>query len=145
MTYPLHIILRYRLERQMIDGALKAADLPEAWHAGMQELLGVTPDTDADGCMQDVHWPSGAFGYFPSYTLGALAAAQIFAAATMADEVIMPAIAVGDFAPLNAWLRTHIHGSASRYSTEQTLQNATGKTLGVAAFKAHIEARYLAG
>ncbi len=143
VTYPLHIILRYRLERQLIDGTLKVIDLPEAWRSGMQELLGISPRSDADGCMQDIHWPSGAFGYFPSYTLGALAAAQIFAAATDQDPDIMPSIAHGNFAPLNAWLRTNIHGLASRYSSDEILERATGAPLGVAAFRAHLSARYL--
>ncbi|MGI9462469.1 MAG: carboxypeptidase M32, partial [Aestuariivirgaceae bacterium] len=109
VTYPLHIILRYRIERQLIAGTLKVVDLPAAWRFGMRELLGVVPETDTDGCMQDIHWPSGAFGYFPSYTLGALAAAQIFTAARGNDTTIIPAISKCDFAPLNDWLRTNIH------------------------------------
>ena len=143
VTYPLHIILRYRLELELISGALKVSDLPEAWRSGMKGLLGIEPANDADGCMQDIHWPSGAFGYFPSYTLGALAAAQIFAAAKAADPAIVSGIATGDFAPLNGWLRKNIHGSASRFSTEQTIERATGKPLGIDAFKAHLQARYL--
>ncbi|NNE21503.1 MAG: carboxypeptidase M32 [Rhizobiales bacterium] len=145
VTYPLHIILRYRLEQDLIGGALKVTDLPDAWHAGMKDLLGIAPDTDADGCMQDIHWPSGAFGYFPSYTLGALAAAQIFAAAKTDDAAIVPGIAKGDFAPLNGWLRQNIHGAASRFSTGHIIEQATGKPLSVDAFKAHLEARYLSG
>ncbi|MGI9465258.1 MAG: carboxypeptidase M32, partial [Aestuariivirgaceae bacterium] len=105
--------------------------------------LGVVPETDTDGCMQDIHWPSGAFGYFPSYTLGALAAAQIFTAARGNDTTIMPAISKGDFAPLNDWLRTNIHSSASRYTTSQIIERATGEPLGVAAFEAHLRSRYL--
>ena len=93
--------------------------------------------------MQDIHWPSGAFGYFPSYTLGALAAAQIFAAARAQDTDILPAIAKGDFAPLNAWLRKHIHGLASRYSTAEIIEQATGAPFSTAAFEDHLRARYL--
>ncbi len=143
VTYPLHIILRYRLERQLIAGTLKVVDLPAAWRFGMQELLGIIPEKDSDGCMQDIHWPSGAFGYFPSYTLGALAAAQIFTAARGNDTTIMPAIAKGDFAPLNDWLRTNIHSSPSRYTTSQIIERATGEPLGVTAFESHLRARYL--
>jgi len=145
VTYPLHIILRYRLEQDLIGGALKVTDLPDAWRAGMKDLLGIEPDNDADGCMQDIHWPSGAFGYFPSYTLGALAAAQIFAAAKSDDAAILPGIAKGDFAPLNGWLRQNIHRAASRFSTAHIIERATGKSLSVDAFKAHLEARYLSG
>ena len=143
-TYPLHIIMRTRLERAMIDGDLGAADLPAAWREGMARWLGVTPQDDRDGCMQDIHWYDGDFGYFPTYTLGALAAAQLFAAAQRADAAILPEIAVGEFAPLLAWLRTHVHRYASLRSTDEILSRATGAPLGTAAFKRHLEARSLA-
>ena len=109
-TYPLHVVMRTRLERAMIDGDLGVADLPAAWREGMARWLGVTPADDRDGCMQDIHWYDGDFGYFPTYTLGALAAAQLFAAAQRADAAVLPGIAAGEFAPLLAWLRTHVHG-----------------------------------
>ncbi|MCF4166527.1 carboxypeptidase M32 [Zavarzinia compransoris] len=145
VCYPSHVILRYRLERAMIAGDLAIADLPGAWNEGMAEVLGITPPNDADGCMQDIHWPGGAFGYFPTYTLGALAAAQLFSAATAADEAILPGIAEGDFGPLLAWLRPHVHEQGSRLSTDEILTAATGMPLGTAAFKAHLETRYLNG
>ena len=81
MTYPAHVILRFRLEQALIAGTLSVADLPGAWNEGFQALLGITPPDDARGCLQDIHWYDGAFGYFPSYTLGAMAAAQLMAAA----------------------------------------------------------------
>ena len=81
MTYPAHVILRFRLEQALVAGALSVADLPGAWNDGFQALLGMTPPDDARGCLQDIHWYDGAFGYFPSYTLGAMAAAQLMAAA----------------------------------------------------------------
>ena len=109
----------------------------------MRNLLGVTVPDDRDGCMQDIHWPSGAFGYFPSYTLGALAAAQIFTAAKKDDAQILPGIADGDFVPLNNWLRKNIHGAASRHSTAELLQQATGSPLDAEAFKTHLTSRYL--
>lgn len=93
--------------------------------------------------MQDIHWYSGAVGYFPTYTLGALAAAQLFAAATGADGAILKGIAAGDFAPLFVWLRENVHGHGSRLPTDLLLQRATGQKLGVEAFRAHLEARYL--
>jgi carboxypeptidase Taq len=145
VTYPLHVILRYRIERQLLAGELALADLPEAWRRGMRDLLGVEAPDDRDGCLQDIHWPSGSFGYFPTYTLGAMAAAQLFAAACEQDAAIKPGIAKGDFAPLLAWLKTKVHGRGSLdATTDDLLVHATGKPLGVAAFEAHLCARYLA-
>ena len=144
VTYPLHVMLRYRLERAMLAGDLALADLPGAWNDGMRELLGIVPPDDAQGCLQDIHWPDGAWGYFPTYTLGALAAAQLFAAARRAVPGLMEAISRGDFAPLLAWLRANVHGKASITGTDGILAEATGSTLGTADFKAHLESRYLA-
>jgi carboxypeptidase Taq len=143
MTYPLHVILRYRLEQAILEGDLALKDLPGAWNDLMRELLGVVPDDDRAGCLQDIHWYDGAFGYFPSYTLGALAAAQMFAAATRADPGIRPAIAQGDFAPLYRWLRPNVHARASRYDTPELIRRATGKSLAVGPFLVHLERRYL--
>lgn len=143
VTYPLHVILRYRLERAMIAGDLKLADLPGAWNEGMEKSLGVRPSTDTLGCLQDIHWPDGGWGYFPTYTMGALAAAQLFAAARAADPDIEPRLARGDFAPLYHWLRENVHSQGSLLSTDALLEQATGAPLGTAAFKAHLKARYL--
>ena len=143
VTYPLHIMLRYRLERAILGGDLALADLPGAWNDGMKGLLGIVPPNDALGCLQDIHWPDGAWGYFPTYTLGALAAAQLFAAARKALPDLMVAIGKGDFAPLLAWLRTNVHGKGSISDTDTILTQATGTPLGTAAFKAHLESRYL--
>ena len=143
VTYPLHIVLRYRLERALLAGDLALADLPGAWNDGMKELLGIVPPNDSVGCLQDIHWPDGSFGYFPTYTLGALAAAQLFAAARKAVPDLLGSIGKGDFAPLLAWLRTNVHGKGSIAGTDAILAEATGAPLGVAAFKAHLESRYL--
>jgi carboxypeptidase Taq len=143
VTYPAHIILRYRLERALISGELTIADLPSAWNDAMAELLGLTPPSDREGCLQDIHWYDGAFGYFPTYTMGALAAAQIFAAATRQDDDIRPAIGRGDFSPLMRWLRSNIHSRASIAGTDDILREATGEPLGTSAFKAHLQSRYL--
>ena len=143
VTYPAHIILRYRLERALIDGDITVAELPLAWNDTMAELLGLTPASDREGCLQDIHWYDGAFGYFPTYTMGALAAAQIFAAATAQDADIKPSIGRGDFAPLMRWLRHNIHNQASKAGTNDILHKATGETLGTSAFKAHLQSRYL--
>jgi carboxypeptidase Taq len=143
VTYPLHIMLRYRLERALLAGDLLLADLPGAWNDGMRELLGIVPSDDALGCLQDIHWPDGGWGYFPTYTLGALAAAQLFAAARRAHPGLMEAIGRGDFAPLLGWLRANVHGKGSLSSTDEILTEATGAPLGTSAFKAHLETRYL--
>ncbi len=145
VTYPAHVILRYRLERELIGGTLAVKDLPEAWKAQMQSLLGVTPDTDADGCMQDIHWPDGTFGYFPTYTLGAMIAAQLFHAVQKEVAGLPELIRRGEFAPLFGWLRTHVHGFGSKLSSPDLLRSATGETLNTSYYKKHLETRYLAG
>ncbi len=143
MTYPLHVILRYRLERTMLAGDLAVEHLPEAWNAGMTDLVGYTPMSNAEGCLQDIHWPMGAFGYFPTYSLGAMGAAQIFQAALAADAAIPDGIVKGDFAPLLAWLRTNVHQQGSRYDPDDLMVRATGAALGPDAFLVHLRGRYL--
>lgn len=144
VTYPAHVILRYRLEKALIADAMPLSELPAAWNAGMTELLGVTVPNDRLGCLQDVHWPSGGWGYFPTYTLGAMTAAQIFEAACKAQPDILPGIGRGDFAPLLAWLRTHIHSQGCLLETDALLTQATGRPLDAGVFKAHLRARYVA-
>jgi len=143
VTYPAHVILRYRLEKAMIAGEMEPDDLPGAWNGGMTELLGITPPDDALGCLQDIHWYDGAWGYFPTYTLGAMAAAQIFAAATEAVPEIPDAIGRGDFVPLMAWLAQNVHGRASLTTTDALIEHATGKPLDPKVFQASLRARYL--
>ncbi|NKB56098.1 MAG: carboxypeptidase M32 [Alphaproteobacteria bacterium] len=143
VTYPAHVILRYRLERAMLAGDLAIADLPGAWNEGLQGLLGVTPPDDRRGCLQDIHWYDGAWGYFPTYTLGAMAAAQIFTAAVQADTDIPAGIAQGDFRPLMTWLAENIHGKGSLMSTGALIESATGRPFDDSAFKAHLRRRYL--
>ncbi len=143
VTYPAHVILRYRLEKALIAGEMTLADLPSAWNDGMKALLGVAVPDDRRGCLQDIHWPSGGWGYFPTYTLGAMTAAQIFDAACRAEPGILPGIGRGDFAPLVGWLRANIHGKGSLLSTDDLLTEATGRPLDAAVFKAHLRRRYL--
>lgn len=142
VTYPLHVILRYRLERAMLAGDLDPADLPGAWNDGMADLLGITPADDGEGCLQDIHWYMGAWGYFPTYTLGALAAAQLYAAATAQTPGMEDALANGEFGPLIGWLRSRIHERGSVASPAELIETATGQPLGTAVFRAHLEARY---
>lgn len=143
VTYPAHILLRYGLETAMIAGDLAISDLPGAFNDGMRELLGLDVPNDRLGCLQDIHWPSGSFGYFPTYTLGAMAAAQLFAAARADEPGIVPGLAGGDFSALRGWLRANVHAKGSLLETDELLTEATGKPLGVADFQAHLEQRYL--
>jgi carboxypeptidase Taq len=126
VTYNLHITLRFRLERELINGRLEAADLPEAWNAGMQRYLGLTPPDHRLGVMQDVHWAAGLFGYFPTYTLGNLYAAQFFARAREDLGELEPLFARGEFAPLLDWLRRHIHSQGARLRPRDLVRRVTG-------------------
>jgi carboxypeptidase Taq len=144
VTYPAHIILRYEIERPLIEGEIEAEDVPALWDAKMQELLGLdTRGNYKDGPMQDVHWPEALFGYFPCYSLGAMYAAQWFATMRRAMPDLDARIEVGDFAGLFDWLRTNIWTQASRWTTEELAVRASGETLNPAHFKAHLERRYL--
>jgi carboxypeptidase Taq len=143
MTYPAHVILRFRLEQALIAGTLAVADLPEAWNTGFNALLGITPPDNRRGCLQDIHWYDGAIGYFPCYTLGAMAAAQLMAAARKALPALDDSLAKGNLSPLTAWLTTHVHQHGARLGFNELLQAATGSPLNPAAFEAHLTARYL--
>ncbi|HSG88339.1 MAG TPA: carboxypeptidase M32 [Pseudomonadales bacterium] len=145
LTYPLHVILRFEMEKRLIDGSLAVADLPEAWDASMREMLDLsTGDDHRDGVMQDVHWFAGLVGYFPSYTLGAVMAAQFFDATRAAVPDIEDAIGRGEIAPLREWLRTEIHGRGSLLEMTDLLVAVTGRGLDVAPYVAHLERRYVA-
>jgi carboxypeptidase Taq len=143
VTYPAHVILRYRLERAMLAGDLAPAELPGAWAEGLRALLGVAPENDREGCLQDIHWYDGAWGYFPTYTLGALIAAQVFETARRNVPDLMRAIAVGEFSPLLDWLREQVHSKGSLLSTTQLVEDATGRPLATASFERHLRDRYL--
>ena len=144
MTYPAHIMVRFELEQALIAGGLAVADLPGAWNDVFHRALGLVPPDDALGCLQDIHWYDGAFGYFPSYTLGAMAAAQFMAAARRDAPALDAALGRGDFGPLLDWLRTRVHSQGSRLGFSDLLLAATGKPLDPADFEAHLAARYLA-
>ncbi|WP_417068000.1 carboxypeptidase M32 [Niveibacterium terrae] len=144
LTYPMHVILRYEIERALIAGELEAEDIPAAWDEKMQSLLGIDTRGDyRDGCLQDVHWTDGSFGYFPSYTLGAMYAAQFFAAMRQSLPDVETRIAAGDFSAINEWLKDAIWSQASRWETADLVQLASGEALNPAHFRAHLERRYL--
>jgi carboxypeptidase Taq len=143
LTYPAHVILRFRLERAMIAGELDVAGLPAAWNAGLKALLGIAPPDDGQGCLQDIHWYDGAFGYFPCYTLGAMAAAQLMQAARAQLGHLDAAFSRGDFTPLLDWLRMHVHNVGRRFDFNTILERASGRTLDATAFQLHLRRRYL--
>ena len=143
MTYPAHVLLRFNLEQALLSGDLAVADLPGAWNDGLTSLLGITPPDDTQGCLQDIHWYDGAIGYFPSYTLGAMAAAQLMAAARRELPDLERHFAQGDLSPLTGWLARHVHGLGASLGFNEILENATGETLNPDYFEAHLTARYL--
>ena len=143
MTYPAHVIMRFRLERALVSGNLAVADLPGAWNDSLKGLLGIVPPDDARGCLQDIHWYDGAFGYFPSYSLGAMAAAQLMATAMRQTQGMKTSMELGDLSPLMTWLRTHIHARGSVMGFNELLAEATGKPLDPEYFLTHLRQRYL--
>ena len=143
MTYPAHVILRFRLEQALISGDLKVPDLQAAWNEGLHELLGITPPDDAQGVLQDIHWYDGLIGYFPCYSLGAMAAAQLMATARREVPYLDTALSRGDLSPLVGWLRTKFHSQGSLHGFNGLLRHATGKPLDPQDFQAHLTARYL--
>jgi len=128
-TYNLHVLLRFELERALLHGDLSTADLPAAWNERMEEYLGVEPPDDARGCLQDIHWSGGAIGYFPTYTLGNLYAAQFFEQARKDLGDLDAQFARGEFAPLLGWLRVHIHSQGMKYPPRQLVRRITGQDL----------------
>lgn len=143
VTYPLHVMLRYELEQKLLSGDLPPEDLPAVWDARFEQLLGVRPPDVAQGCLQDIHWPEGMIGYFPTYSLGAMVAAQLFARFKETHPGWEDDISRGHFTPLTHWLRTNLHSKGSLLPTPQLIEDASGQPLGTSAFKAHLTARYL--
>ncbi len=142
ITYPLHVMLRYQLEKRLIEGEIDFKDVPEIWNQYMKEKLNVIVENDSQGCMQDIHWTDGSFGYFPTYTLGAISAAQFYHTARQNPDVEY-GIKRGDFSPLLTWLRKHVHGCGSEYSPAQLVKNATGQDLSCDIYINHLKNRYL--
>lgn len=143
LTYPAHVILRYEIERDLINGKIKHTDVPELWDAKMQEYLGLsTQGNFTNGCMQDIHWTDGAFGYFPSYTLGAMYAAQFMSAMKQTVNV-ESAIQSGDLSPIFNWLSENIWSKGSLLTTDELVKQATGDVLNAQFFQEHLRSRYL--
>lgn len=144
VTYPAHIMLRYQIERDLISGIIEVDDIPELWNELMHQYLGIGTEGDyRNGCMQDIHWTDGSFGYFPSYTLGAMYAAQFFAAMTQQFPAIKTALAEGNIHPAMQWLKSHIWEQGSLHSTDKLVSQATGEILNPEYFHQHLRNRYL--
>ncbi|GIM05840.1 hypothetical protein Vretimale_10263 [Volvox reticuliferus] len=143
VTYPLHIILRYELEKGLLEGTIPVEDVPKIWNERMTSDLGATPPDDSKGCLQDIHWSLGAFGYFPTYTLGAMYATQIYAAAKKDIADLEDLIRVGDFKPLKSWLNEKIHKLGSLHNSGDELMTvATGGPLDPAVFLDYLKTKY---
>jgi len=144
LTYSLHVILRYEIEQALFGGAINVAELPDVWEQHMHSYLGLsTKGNFRDGCMQDVHWFAGIFGYFPSYTLGALIAAQLYGTARAHNEGIPASVSEGNFTPLLTWLRENIHSQGRLMNADELIRNISGVPLDTHFFKEHLQARYL--
>jgi carboxypeptidase Taq len=144
VTYNLHVLLRFELEVALVRKDLEVDDLPEAWNEKMYAYLGIRPPDYAQGVMQDVHWSSGSIGYFPTYTLGNLYAAQFFARAHTEISDLDNQIAAGEFAPLLSWLRANIHSQGCRYVPRELVRKVTGEDLNASYATAYLNEKYTA-
>ncbi|MCC7264710.1 MAG: carboxypeptidase M32 [Candidatus Latescibacteria bacterium] len=142
VTYNLHILLRFELEQGLVDGSVRVSDLPELWDERMQSYLGVRPPDAARGVLQDTHWSIGLIGYFPTYSLGNLYAAQFFDQATRELPGLMDQVARGHFVGLKEWLNRRIHACGRRRRADELVREVTGAELGVEAFMAYLEGKY---
>jgi carboxypeptidase Taq len=142
VTYNLHIMLRFELEQLLVSGELAPADLPGAWNERFQRDFGITPSHDSDGCLQDVHWSAGYLGYFPTYCLGNMIAAQLFDTGRTQLGDLDAAFRAGEFQPLREWLNTQIHQHGKRWPTAELVQRVTGKPLSSEPLVRHLKERF---
>ena len=142
-TYNMHVMIRFKLERDMLNGDMDIKDLPGIWNQLYKEYLGVTVPDDRRGCLQDVHWSMGAIGYFPTYTLGTLLAAQLFEKARKDVPGLEDGFARGEFAPLLSWLRKNVHSEGRRYRLDELCRKVTGEPLSADPMMRHLEAKLL--
>ena len=143
VTYNLHIILRFELEKALFDGSVKVKDLPETWNRLSQEIIGLTPKNNKEGVLQDVHWSGGYFGYFPSYCLGNMIAAQLWNTVNKQIPTLEESFAQGNYKPLLDWLRTNVHQYGKQYNTQEIVEKVTGEALSPKYLLAYLSERYL--
>jgi carboxypeptidase Taq len=143
VTYNLHVIIRFELELALLEGSLAVKDLAEAWRTRYTSDLGITPNDDRDGVLQDVHWYAGTIGgAFQGYTIGNVMSAQIYEAALAGDATIASALGHGDYAPLLGWLQRHLYATGRRYDAPTTLHRVTGSELSVEPYFRYLKAKY---
>ncbi|WEL21518.1 carboxypeptidase M32 [Halorhabdus sp. BNX81] len=142
LTYHMHIVLRFEIERDLIAGDLDVSEVPAVWNDKMEEYLGIRPDTDAEGCLQDIHWTNGTFGYFPTYSLGSVLAAQLYDAAEAAIGPIDDAVRAGEFEDLHEWLTQNVHRHGKRYTTDALIEEATGQAYTADHFLEYVTEKY---
>lgn len=142
VTYCLHVILRFEIEKELISGKLQVIDLPEAWNAKMKEIFGITPPNDKVGCLQDIHWSLGDFGYFPTYALGNLLGAQFFTAFAKEHPDWEDKVSAGDLEFVRAWLKKNIHHWGKMYNADQLAKKVSGKALSEEAFCSYLKKKY---
>jgi carboxypeptidase Taq len=142
LTYHLHIILRFEIERDLLSGDLDVEEVPAVWNDRMEEYLGVRPDTDSEGCLQDIHWSHGSFGYFPTYSLGSVLAAQLHAAASEDLEDLDSQVRAGEFDALHEWLTDNVHRHGRRYTTDELVEEATGESYTADYFLEYAETKF---
>jgi carboxypeptidase Taq len=143
LTYPVHIMLRYQIERDLLDGRLAVRDLPQAWNQAMVDRLEVQPTSDAEGCLQDIHWAHGSFGYFPSYAIGGVIAAQLFEKLRAQVPDVDAQLMRGDFSGVMGWLAENVHSHGACLTLQELMKKATGKPLSATASLRYLETKYL--
>ena len=143
VSYHFHVMIRYELEKRLIEGSLQVDDIPDWWKENYRTWLGVEVPNDKTGCLQDVHWSHGSFGYFPTYSLGSFYAAQFYQSAVNQDVSVENGLQEGSTGPLLAWLRTHIHRFGRRSRSEELCRNATGKGLDIGYFLDYLLKKYV--
>jgi carboxypeptidase Taq len=142
VTYGLHIMLRFEMENDLLEGRVKPDDVPEAWNAKMRDFLGITPPTIKDGALQDVHWASGLIGYFPTYQLGNLISLQLWDKLNSAIPDLANQIERGEFTALLDWLRLHVHQHGRKFTSNELLHRITGEGLNPAPYFKYLKAKY---
>ncbi|CCQ32314.1 putative carboxypeptidase protein [Halorhabdus tiamatea SARL4B] len=142
LTYHMHILVRFEIERDLIAGDLDVSEVPAVWNDKMEEYLGIRPESDAEGCLQDIHWTNGTFGYFPTYTLGSVLAAQLYDAAESEIGPIDDAVRDGEFDDLHEWLTENVHRHGKRYTTDDLVEEATGESFSADHFLAYVTEKY---
>jgi carboxypeptidase Taq len=142
LTYHMHIVLRYEIEQDLVHGDLDVEEVPSVWNDKMEEYLGLRPETDAKGCLQDIHWSHGSFGYFPTYTLGSVMAAQLYAAAEDDIDDLNGKVRRGEFDDLHDWLTENVHRHGARYETNDLVKEATGEEFTADYFLDYVREKY---